>query len=414
MGASPMLPGMRTLLTRALAIGADATDDEDERLRKVLVLAAVLMVLPSAVLWGAAYWWFGERLAALSPWSYVLIGLGSIALLARTRAYAPFAAIQFVVFLVLPFTLMWSLGGFVGGSAVALWAWLSPLGARTVGHRRAALLLLGAFGLGFILTALFQPGLEAANALPDGVVIALFALNVLAVAAITLVLIDASSGGREGTLASMRGLVYRYLSSDVADAILAQPHRQELGGELTEATILFADLGGYTTYAGDRSPHEVVELLNGSFAAAVPAILAEGGTPVQLPGDAVMAIFGAPRRSPDHAHQAARAALDIQRRGRALAAEHPDWPRFRIGLNSGEALVGNIGSDEFRNFTAIGDTVNMAQRYQTLAQPGQVVVGPATAPLLGDGATFEWLGEIRVKGKADPVNPGVLVSLAAG
>jgi class 3 adenylate cyclase len=212
----------------------------------------------------------------------------------------------------------------------------------------------------------------------------------------------------------MRGLVYRYLSADVADVILAQPQRQQLGGELAEVTILFADLGGYTSYAGDRSPHEVVELLNGSFATAVPAILAEGGTPVQLPGDAVMAIFGAPRRSPAHARQAARAALHIQQRGRALAAEHPDWPRFRIGLNSGQALVGNIGSEEFRNFTAIGDTVNMAQRYQTLAKPGEIVVGPATASLLGDGATFAWRGEVRVKGKASPVQPGVLVSLAEG
>jgi class 3 adenylate cyclase len=402
---------MRTLLTRLLAIGADPHDDEDVRLRKVLVLAAALMVLPASIVWGAIYWWFDERLAALSPWAYLVIGLVSIGLLGRTRRYTPFATVQFTAFLVLPFTLMWSLGGFVGGSAVALWAWLSPLGARTVGHRRAAFVLLAAFGAGFVLTAALQPGLDNTNALPDGIVVALFVLNVFAVAVITLVLIDAASGGREGTLASMRGLVYRYLSSDVADAILAHPDRQELGGDTAEVTILFADLGGYTTFAGDRSPHEVVELLNGSFAAAVPAILAEGGTPVQLPGDAVMAIFGAPRPSPEHARQAARAALDIQRRGRALASEHPDWPRFRIGLNSGEALVGNIGSAEFRNFTAIGDTVNMAQRFQTLAQPGQVVTGPATASRLGEGATIEWLGETRVKGKADSVTPGVLLSI---
>jgi hypothetical protein len=75
-----------------------------------------------------------------------------------------------------------------------------------VGHRRAALALLLAFGAGFVLIALMQPGLEASNALPDGIVVALFVLNVLAVAAITLVLIDAAWGGREGTLASMRGL----------------------------------------------------------------------------------------------------------------------------------------------------------------------------------------------------------------
>jgi class 3 adenylate cyclase len=268
-----------------------------------------------------------------------------------------------------------------------------------------------AFVCGFVLSALLQPGLAQADPLPDEVVIAFFVLNVVAVATISFVLIDAASGGREGTLAAMRGLVYRYLSPDVADSILAHPERQELGGELVEVTILFADLGGYTAYASDRSPHEVVELLNRSFATALPAIQAEGGTPVQLPGDAVMAIFGAPRRSPDHARQAAGAALAIQRAGDALAVEQPAWPRFRIGINTGEALVGNIGTHEFRNFTAIGDTVNMAQRFGTLARPGQVIAAPATARALGERADIEWLDEVAVKGKPDPVRPGLLVSL---
>jgi len=234
----------------------------------------------------------------------------------------------------------------------------------------------------------------------------------VAVAGITLVLIDASTGGREGTLASMRGVVRRYFSADVADAILADPGRQELGGELAEVSILFADLGGYTTFSGDRSPHEVVDLLNTLFGAALPAIHAEGGTPVQLPGDAIMAIFGAPRRISDHAIRAARAALALQAACDTVAHEHPGWPRFRVGINTGEALVGNIGSDEFRNFTAIGDTVNMAQRLQTIAQPGQIVTGRQTAAELGAGAVIEWLDEVQVKGKADPVHPGVLVSLA--
>jgi class 3 adenylate cyclase len=357
-----------------LRIGSDTADDEDARLRKVLVLGAALMVVPAAAAWGAIYWSFGEPAAALSPWIYSVVGLVSLVILARTRAYVPFAAIHFTMFLVLPFTLMWTLGGFVGGSAVALWAWLSPLGARTVGHRRTALLLLVAFCGGFVLSAILRPDLQPDNTLPDAVVLALFVLNIVGVSIITLVLVDASSGGREGSLASMRSLVYRYLSSDVADTVLADPGRQALGGDVAEVTILFADLGGYTTYSAERTPHQVLELLNAAFGAAVPAILAEGGTPVQLPGDAVMAIFGAPRRFSDHATRAARAALDIQRRSLAVARQHPDWPRFRIGVNSGQALVGNIGSDEFRNFTAIGDTVNMAQRFQTLAEPGQVFV----------------------------------------
>jgi class 3 adenylate cyclase len=402
---------VRRLVLALLRIGADARDDEDQRLRKVLLLAVAWMVLPAAGLWGAIYWIFGEPLAAVVPWSYLVIGSAIIATFALTRTYAWFAVGVFVTFLILPFALMWVLGGFVSGSAVALWAWLSPLGARIVGHRRAALALFVVFSVGFVLSGVLRPMLDAGNRLPDAVVVAFFILNVIAVGAITLTLIDAAAGGREGTLASMRGIVRRYFSADVVDAILADPTRTELGGKVGQVTILFADLGGYTTYAGTRSPGEVVEFLNVLFSAAVPPILAEGGTPVQMPGDAVMAVFGAPRPVADHARRAARAALAIQERGEGIARANPTWPRFRIGLNTGEALVGNIGSDEFRSFTAIGDTTNMAQRFQTLAEPGQIVIGPATAAELAGSAELLSLGEVMVKGKPTPVEPSALLSM---
>ncbi len=395
-----------------LSIGATDGEDTEERLRRALVVAAAALVMPAAALWGLMYLAFGESRSALVPWSFVLISSVAMVALARTKNYPVFAGVIFITFLILPFLLMWSLGGFVSGSAVALWSWLSPLGARIVGHRRTAVLLFTGFALGLIISALVQPRLDPANSLSDEVIVTLFVLNVVAVGGITLVLVDASSGGREGSLESMRGVVRRYFSSDVADAILSDPGRQELGGEVAEITVLFADLGGYTTYAGDRPPDEVVELLNTIFAEAVPAIIREGGTPIQIPGDAVMAIFGAPRAMRDHAQRAARAALAIQDRGRALAAEHPGWPRFRIGLNSGPAVVGNIGSDEFRNFTAIGDTVNMAQRFQTMAEPGQVVTGPSTAELLDDGAELEWLDARPVKGKSETVRPCVIRSVS--
>jgi class 3 adenylate cyclase len=399
------------LVTAILRIGADARDDEDQRLRKVLLLSVALMVLPAAIVWGAIYWFFGEPVAAAVPWSYAVIGSASIAGFAWTRSYGWFAVTVFVAFLILPFALMWALGGVVSGSAVGLWAWLSPLGARIVGHRRAAIALFVLFSVGFVLSGLLRPMIEAGNQLPDAVVVVFFMLNVIAVGGISLALIDAASGGREGTLASMRGIVRRSFSPDVVDAILADPSRQELGGDVAEVTILFADLGGYTAYAGSRSPSEVVEFLNVLFSAALPPILAEGGTPVQMPGDAVMAVFGAPRPAPDHARRAARAALAVQARGEEIAREHPTWPRFRIGLNSGEALVGNIGSAEFRSFTAIGDTPNMAQRFQTLAEPGQVVIGPATAAMLARSAELTSLGEVMVKGRPTPIEPSALLSM---
>jgi adenylate cyclase len=133
---------------------------------------------------------------------------------------------------------------------------------------------------------------------------------------------------------------------------------------------------------------------------------------VQFVGDAVMALFNAPARQPDHALRAARAALGMQAAIEAAAEAEPDWPRFRIGVNTGPALVGNIGSDELRNFTAIGDTVNLAARLQQeVAEVGQVVLGPGTHAAIAGLAIARRLDPIEVKGKRDPVTCWVLEGL---
>jgi class 3 adenylate cyclase len=207
------------------------------------------------------------------------------------------------------------------------------------------------------------------------------------------------------------GLFRHYLSPEVADALLADPSQAELGGATVEVSVLFADLGGFTSFAERSEPTAVVALLNAYFGAAVPAVLEAGGTVVQFVGDGLVAMFNAPVRQPDHPLRAARAALDIQRRTAALAAERPDWPRFRVAVATGPAVVGNIGGEEVRSFTAIGDTVNLAARLQGEAAVGQVLVSAATAARLGDAADLRSVGERRLKGKAEPVAAWELLAL---
>ena len=208
-------------------------------------------------------------------------------------------------------------------------------------------------------------------------------------------------------------LLRSYLSPDVAAALIEDPERASLGGVGVEVTVLFADLGGYTAFAEKATPAEVVAMLNSVFGAAVPAVLAEGGAVVQFMGDAMMAIFNAPRAQPDHALRAARSALALQR----VVAELPPAggrPRFRVGLNSGPAIVGNIGSVEIRNFLAIGDTTNLAARLQTYAPEGSVVMGPATYELIRGHAVVRSLGTPALKGKAEPVEVWELIGLTDG
>jgi class 3 adenylate cyclase len=208
------------------------------------------------------------------------------------------------------------------------------------------------------------------------------------------------------------GLFRQYMSPDVATALLADPTQAALGGDVAEVTVLFADLRGFTPFSERTPPDRVVAMLNQYFGRAVPVLLANGGTVVQFVGDAVMALFNAPARQPDHALRAARAALGMQAAIEAVAERKPDWPRFRVGVNTGPALIGNIGSDEFRNFTAIGDTVNLAARLeQEVAEAGQVVLGPATREAVKHLAIARPLDPIEVKGKRDPIACWVLEGL---
>jgi len=199
----------------------------------------------------------------------------------------------------------------------------------------------------------------------------------------------------------------------VASALIEDPGRAALGGVEVEVTVLFADLRGYTAYSERRAPAEVVAMLNSAFAVAVPIVLAEGGAVVQFMGDAMMAIFNAPNPQPDHALRAARAALAMQRDVGQLpgAAERP---LFRIGLNSGPALVGNIGAAEIRNFSALGDTTNLAARLQTYAAEGSVVIGAGTYELIREQAVVRPLGSPQLKGKSKPVEVYELLGLADG
>jgi class 3 adenylate cyclase len=198
-------------------------------------------------------------------------------------------------------------------------------------------------------------------------------------------------------------LFRQYLSPDVATALLADPAQAALGGEVREITVAFGDLHSFTTFSERHEPSEVVAMLNHYFGLAVPIFLGEGGTVTQFIGDAIMVMFNAPMRQDDHAARAVRAACAAATEIDAAAAAH-GWPRMRIGVNTGPALVGNVGGDEVRLFTAIGDAVNLASRLEGLAPPGGVVIGARTRELLGDAVTVDSVGPVSVKGKEAPVD----------
>ncbi|MGH2383964.1 MAG: adenylate/guanylate cyclase domain-containing protein, partial [Candidatus Limnocylindria bacterium] len=200
-----------------------------------------------------------------------------------------------------------------------------------------------------------------------------------------------------------------YLPQHVAERLRATPDIGRLGGETRTVSALFADLAGFTAFSESREPAEVISMLNTYWASVVPIIDTSGGSIEHFAGDGVLVLFNAFVDQADHPARAARCALDMVQATDAIAAEH-QWPRFRVGINSGPVVAGTVGAAGRRSFATIGDTTNLASRLMSAAEPGQIVVGPSTRALLEPMAEHELvpLGPIRVKGKREPIEAWVL------
>ena len=169
-----------------------------------------------------------------------------------------------------------------------------------------------------------------------------------------------------------------------------------------DVSVLLADLSGFTSFAESHEAEDVTAMLNAYFGAIVPLMEGEHGEVHQIVGDEVMVIFNKQGDTPDHPLRAARAALTLLRTADRVA--RPDWPRFRVGVNSGTAVAAVVGGDRgHRKHGVVGDAVNVAARLESAAPPSAVVIGGATYARLPQGAVAERLPPLHVKGKAEPL-----------
>ncbi|HWB55678.1 MAG TPA: adenylate/guanylate cyclase domain-containing protein [Gaiellaceae bacterium] len=191
--------------------------------------------------------------------------------------------------------------------------------------------------------------------------------------------------------------------------IFADLYEDRTLGRRESLSVLFADLQGYTQFAERTPAAEVRAMLDRYFAAIAPVVDGNDGELAQIVGDAVFAVF----RGEGHETRAAAAGLELQAATGALAEGHPEWPRFRVGVNSGEAHVGLIRAPGARSYGPTGDVVNTGSRLEGQARAGEVVIAGTTRQALGPRASVDDLGELPVKGKERPVRAYVLRALAA-
>jgi adenylate cyclase len=200
----------------------------------------------------------------------------------------------------------------------------------------------------------------------------------------------------------------RFMPEYVVRQILDNPNSFRLGGVNQTITVLFADIRGFTALSEREKPEKVVGLLNKYFSAMTEIIFDHGGTLDKYIGDGLMALFGAPNTSPADAMNAVKAGVTMQKRIATLNAELKTdglgQISMGIGLHTGEATIGYIGSDRRSEYTAIGDTVNLASRLESNAAGGQILMSEATARASGNLIPVNPRDPLTVKNRVQPVN----------
>jgi len=205
----------------------------------------------------------------------------------------------------------------------------------------------------------------------------------------------------------IRNAFGRYVSPEVVKTLLESPDGLRLGGHKREVTVLMSDLRGYTRFAEHGDPAGVMAVLNDYLGHMADIVIEHGGTINEFIGDAIFAVFGAPVEHPDHAERAAATALAMQRANDALNRSNAERgrPSFEmgIGLHTGEAVVGNIGSEQRTKYAVVGAAVNLAARVEGCTVGGQILMTAATAERLTDLAEVAPPISVELKGLTAPV-----------
>jgi len=200
----------------------------------------------------------------------------------------------------------------------------------------------------------------------------------------------------------------------VRDRLLEDPRALRLDGIRQPLTVLFADIHQFTPFSERTLPEDLFEILNSYLSLAAQAVLEEEGTIDKFMGDAVMAFWNAPDCQDDHTLRAARAALAMNQaiREHRASLSHEHQLYFSIGINLGDAIVGNVGTSDLFNYTAIGDTVNYAQRLESIAEPGQIILSKAAYEAISPHILANEMPPVKVKGKAEAAVVYELLGLA--
>jgi guanylate cyclase len=405
------------LLAALQGVGVGHDDSADVALQKQLLVTISVQLAVLAFLWGLVYLAFGEPLAGAIPLGYSLLSFASLALFLATGRFGPYRATQLGLILVLPFLLQLSLGGFVPGSAVIVWAFCAPIGALLVSTRQVATTLLVVFGVLVLLAELLQPWLDPSNSLPAWLIATFFALNLVGTAVVTYLAMVYFIGQKDRAYALLSAerarserLLLNVLPAPVADRL--KHHDGVIADRFEAVSVLFADIVGFTPLSAGMSADELVALLDRLFSRLDEMTQRRGLEKIRTIGDAYMVAAGIPVPRPDHAAVLVDLGLEMNRAVDDITGREGLPLRLRIGVNSGPAVAGVIGRIKFQ-YDLWGDTVNMASRMESHGVPGRLQITESTLRLVEADYLCEPRGLVDVKGKG-PVPTWLVVGPRSG
>ena len=374
-------------------IGTAAADSNEVALQKRLAVALCAGTLPLTTLWSVIYLLMDAPLAAVAPVFYTVFTLANTGLFAWTRNLEFYRFTQLLVILVLPWLVTIALGGFQQSSVVIVWAALCPLGSLLLEEPRRTLLWIVGFVALLPITALLQPHLTPAH-LPDTFVTWFFVLNLGTVIAVVFGLLHYFVRRRDFFQQSSEMLLLNILPKEISEALKIEP--RAIAAHYDEASILFADIVGFTPMAATMLPLTLVDLLNDVFECFDDLVDKYELEKIKTIGDCYMVAAGVPRQRVDHAEALVSFALDMQAEigkrtfgGRRLA--------FRMGINSGPVVAGVIGRRKFI-YDLWGETVNMASRMESHGTSGVIQITRNTFDLVREHFDCQARGPIEVKG----------------
>ena len=344
------------------------------------------------------YLMFDELIPALIPIVYSAFLMLSFIYYWMTKKFEVYRFMHLLLILLLPFFLMLSLGGYTLGSAVVLWSIISPIGALLFDDAKHSRKWIVAFFVIVVISGLIQPLLRETINLSVNAITAFSVMNILGPGLLTLYMVFYFVQQRDIYQEQSETLLLNILPKEIAKQL--KTGKETVASEYPNASILFADMVGFTPLSSTMSPVAVVELLNEIFTHFDVIVEKYNLEKIKTIGDAYMVASGIPRTRLDHATAIVNLAMDMQRYITQTTFANDLHVKFRIGINSGPVLAGVIGKKKF-TYDVWGDTVNTASRMESHGDGGVIQITQTTYELIRDEFDCEPRGTVVVKGKGD-------------